>query len=140
MFSDWSKDTDSLIFTLKALLQILFTGFFFLSTSWRVFHVIQPSPDHLDLTLVDYLNPYLSTCLIRHLPWLSMSCGCQGNTIQGSSLHKCGQKSSCSAFNVVVAAFLQIFFQGFLLSCTFLGYVLVIDASWEITLIIRFGV
>ena len=34
-----------------------------------------------------------------------MSCGSQDSTIQRSSPHKCGQKSSCNAFNVVVAAF-----------------------------------
>ena len=27
------------------------------------------------------------------------------NTVQGSSPHKCGQESSCDAFNVVAAAF-----------------------------------
>ena len=27
------------------------------------------------------------------------------NTVQGSSPHKCGQESSCDAFNAVVAAF-----------------------------------
>ena len=27
------------------------------------------------------------------------------NTVQGSSPHKCGQESSCAAFNAVVAAF-----------------------------------
>ena len=31
------------------------------------------------------------------------------NTVQGSSPHKCGQESSCNAFNAVVAAFLKIF-------------------------------
>ena len=29
------------------------------------------------------------------------------NTVQGSSPHKCGQESSCDAFNAVVAAFSQ---------------------------------
>ena len=29
------------------------------------------------------------------------------NTVQGSSPHKCGQESSCAAFNAVVAAFSQ---------------------------------
>ena len=37
--------------------------------------------------------------------WPSVSCGSQGNTVQKSSPHKCGQKSSYSAFNAVVAAF-----------------------------------
>ena len=38
-----------------------------------------------------------------------MSYGSQGNTIQESSPHKCGQKSSCSAFNAVAEALSQIF-------------------------------
>ena len=29
------------------------------------------------------------------------------NTVQGSSPHKCGQESSCKAFNAVIAAFSQ---------------------------------
>ena len=33
-------------------------------------------------SLVDHLNPYLSTCLISHLPQLSVSCISQGNTFQ----------------------------------------------------------
>ena len=60
---------------------------------------------HLDPTLVDHLSPYLSTCPIKHPFWLSVSCGSQGSTIQASPQHKCGQKSSCNAFNAVVAAF-----------------------------------
>ena len=39
----------------------------------------------------------------------SVSCGSQGNTIQGSSQHKCSQESNCSAFNVVVVVFPKIF-------------------------------
>ena len=35
----------------------------------------------------------------------SLSCGSQGSTIQRPSPHKCGQKSSYSAFNRVVVAF-----------------------------------
>ena len=76
----------------------------------KVSHIIQPPLGHLDPTLVDHLSPYLSTYLIRHPLWLSVSCDCQGSTVQGSSPHKCNQKSRCSAFNVVVVAFPQIFF------------------------------
>ena len=67
-------------------------------------HYIAPL-NHLDPTLVDHLSPYLSTCPIKHFLWLSVSCDSQDSTIQGSSLHKCGQKSSCNAFNAVVATF-----------------------------------
>ena len=62
--------------------------------------------DHLNRTLINHLNLHSSTFPIRHLLWLSMngdSCDC---TVQGSSPHKCGQKSCFSAFNAVVAAFL----------------------------------
>ena len=38
-----------------------------------------------------------------------MSCGSQDSTVQGFSPHKCGQKSSCSAFNAVAVALSQIF-------------------------------
>ena len=84
----------------------------------RVSPIIQPPLDHLDPTLVDHLSPYLNTCPIRHLLWLSVSCGCQSSTVQGSSPHKCSMKSSYSAFNVVVAVFPQIFFGiSFSLTC-----------------------
>ena len=39
----------------------------------------------------------------------SVSCGGQGSTVHRSSSHKCGQKSSCNAFNAVVAASPWIF-------------------------------
>ena len=65
--------------------------------------------DHLDLTLVDDLSPYLSTYPIRHPLWLSMSCGNQSSTVQRFSPHKCGQKSSRSAFNASSSFSLDIF-------------------------------
>ena len=61
---------------------------------------------HLDRTLVSYLNFHSNTCPIRHLLWLSVSCSGWNHTVQESSPHKCGQKSCCSALNVVVTAFL----------------------------------
>ena len=80
---------------------------FFLSLSYgRSFTLYSFLLDHLDCTLVNHLNLHLSACPIRHLLWLSVNgdgCDC---TVQGSSPHKCGQKSCCSAFNAVVAAFL----------------------------------
>ena len=84
--------------------------FFRSPSSWKVPYIIQFPSDHLDPTLVGFLNPYLSIFPIRHPLWLSVSCGDQGSTVQESSPHKCGQKSSCSAFNMVVAAFPYIFF------------------------------
>ena len=61
--------------------------------------------DHLDRTIVNHLNLHSSTCPIRHLLWFSVNSGGCDRTVQGSSLHKCGQKSCCSAFNAVVTAF-----------------------------------
>ena len=78
----------------------------------------------------------MSVCPIRHPLWLSMSCGSQGNTIQGFSPHKCGQKSSCSAFNAVVATFPYIFLSPHH-PCTFTIHVTVTRSSWKITLFIR---
>ena len=43
------------------------------------------------IALFIHLNPYLSTCPISHLHWPSVSCVSQGNTVQTSSSHKCGQ-------------------------------------------------
>ena len=58
-----------------------------------------------DRTLVHHLSPHSSICPIRHLLWLSVNGGGWDCTVQRSSPHKCGQKSCCSAFNAVVAAF-----------------------------------
>ena len=72
---------------------------------------------HLGFTLVDHPNPYLSTCPIRHPYQFFVSCSDQGNTVQRSSFHYCGRESSCGAFNVVVAAFVEIFQVSFLFTC-----------------------
>ena len=58
-----------------------------------------------DRTLVHHLSPHLSICPISHLLWLLLNGGGCDCTIQRSSSHKCGQKSYCSTFNAVVAAF-----------------------------------
>ena len=91
--------------------------FFLILSLWQVSHIIQLFLDHLDLTLVDHLSYYLSTCPIRYILQLSVSCSGQGSTVQSSSPHKCGQKSSCNAFNAVVATFSQIFLVFFPLVC-----------------------
>ena len=62
--------------------------------------------EHLDRTLVSHSNLHSSTCPIKHLLWLSVSCSGWDYTVQESSLHKCGQKSCYSALNAVVTAFL----------------------------------
>ena len=109
-----SEETNAKIFersTNATLIAIVFFFFLFqkVSSSWRVSYIIQLHLGQLDPTLVDHLSPYLSACLIRHPFWLSVSCGHQDNTVQGSPQHKCGQKSSCNVFNAEVAAFLYIF-------------------------------
>ena len=109
------------------LLQCYFS-IFLIPSSWRVSYIIWLPLNHLNPTLVDHLSPYLSTCPIKHFLWLSVSCDSQGSTIQGSSLHKCGQKSSCNAFNAVVATFPQIFLSSHH-PCTFMMHVPVIGAS-----------
>ena len=114
---------------------IVFSFSFSIPSSWRVSYIIQFLLDHFDPTLVDHLSSYLSTYPIRHPLWFSVSCGSQCSTVQRSSSHKCGQKSSYSAFNAVVAAFPQIFLD-FLLSCMFMRHVPIIGASWKITLIV----
>ena len=95
--------------TSTILIAISILSLFFSSPSWKVSCIIQLPLDHLDHALVDHLSPYLSVCPIRHPLWLFVSCGSQGSTVRGSSPHKCGQKSSCSAFNAVVENFFQIF-------------------------------
>ena len=72
---------------------------------WRVFHIICTFLGRLHRTLVHHLNLYSSICLIKHFSWLSMNSSGWDYTVQRSSPHKCGQKSCCSAFNVVVVAF-----------------------------------
>ena len=61
--------------------------------------------DHLDCTLVSHSSLYSSTCPIQYLLWLSVSCSGWNYTVQGSSPHKCGQKSCCNALNAVVTTF-----------------------------------
>ena len=83
-----------------------FTIFFFSSLSYEGFFTLYNFLlDHLDRTLVHHLNLHSSICLIKYILWLSMNDGGWDYTIQGSSPHKCGQKSWCSAFNAMVAAF-----------------------------------
>ena len=96
--------------------------------SQRVLRIIYSPLDHFHPTSADHPSLYLSTCPIRHHFWFSMSCGSQCSTIQKSSPHKCGQKSSCSAFNTVVATFPQIFL-GLLPSRMFMRHVPIIGVS-----------
>ena len=59
----------------------------------------------------------------------------QGSTVQRSSPHKCDQKSSCCAFNAMVAAFPYILL-GFPPSRMFEEHVSVDGASWKVTLVV----
>ena len=114
---------------------IFFSLYFPISFSWRVSHIIQLILGHLDPTLINHLSPYLSTRPIRHPFQPFVSYGSQGSTVQRSSPHKCSQKSSCNAFNAVVATFPQIF-SSFLLSHMFMRHVPIAGASWRVTLIV----
>ena len=72
-------------------------------------YIIYPPLNNPGPPLVDHLNHYLSTCPIEHPYRPFVSWGNQDSTIQGSSLHKCGQGVSCRAFKAVVPAFSWIF-------------------------------
>ena len=102
---------------------------------WRVSYIIYPLLGHLSPTLVDHLSLHLSVYPIKHPLWLSMSCGCQGKTIQGSSQHKCGQESSRSAFNAVVVAFPKIFLRSHH-PWTFMIRIFIIGTSWKVIVIV----
>ena len=110
-----------------------FFSLFPISNLWRISYIIQLLFLYLDLTLVDHLSHYLSVCPIRHLLQFSVSCSSQGNTIQGFSPHKCGQKVSCSAFNVMTTAFPQIF-PSFHSSGMFMMHVPLSETSQKVTL------
>ena len=94
-------------------LLVLRSFFFFLFSlslfrsplSGRAFTLYSFFLHYPDRTLVHYLNLHLSMCPISHILWLSVNSGGWNCTVQRSFPHKCGQKSCCSAFNVVVAAF-----------------------------------
>ena len=76
---------------------------------WKIFPIIQFPLNYLPPTLVHHLSHHLSICPIKLLLQLFLSCDLLGNTVQRSTPHKCGHKSRYNVFNVVVAAFLQIF-------------------------------
>ena len=78
--------------------------------SGRSFTLYSLFLNYPDCTLIHHLSPHLTICLISHLLWLSVNGDGWNCTIQRSSPHKCGQKSCCSAFNAVVAAFASRYF------------------------------
>ena len=97
------KDSSTLCYSSSFF--ILLYYIFSIPPLWRVFYIIYTCLGHLHRTLVHHLNLYSSICLIKHLPWLSVNGSGWGYTVQRSFSHKCGQKSCCSAFNAVIAAF-----------------------------------
>ena len=100
--------------TILSAMMILFLSslsiFRSLPFSGRSFTLSSFFLNYPDCTLVHHLSPHLSICPISHLLWLSMNGGGWNCTIQRFSPHKCGQKSCCSAFNAVVAAFASRYF------------------------------
>ena len=73
-------------------------------------HYIVSFLHYPDRTLVHYLSLHSSICPIIYLLWLSVNGGGWNFTVQRSSPHKYGQKSCCSAFNAIVAAFASRYF------------------------------
>ena len=71
-------------------------------------HYIAPL-NYPPLTLVHHPSHHLSIGPIKLLLQLFLSCDLPGNTVQRSTPYKRGHKSRYNAFNVVVVAFLQIF-------------------------------
>ena len=88
----------------------LFLSHFRSPLSGRAFTLYSFFLHYPDRTLVHHLSCHLSTCPISHLLWLSVNGGSWNCTVQWSSPYKCGKKSCCSAFNVVVAAFASGYF------------------------------
>ena len=74
----------------------------FFGRAFTLYSLFLHYPDH---TFVHHLSLHLSICPISHLLWLFVNGGGWNCTVQRSSLHKYGQKSCCSVFNVVVAVF-----------------------------------
>ena len=95
--------------TLSATM-ILFLSNFQSPLSGRAFTLYSFFLHYSDRTLVYHLSLHLSTCLISHLLWLSVNGSGWNCIVQRSSPHKCGQRSFCSAFNVVVATFASRYF------------------------------
>ena len=95
------KDGATVILPLS-LFSLNFSSIPFLRDSFSLYNL---PLDHLDRTLVSHSSIYSSTCPIQYLPWLSVSCSGWNYTVQEFSLHKCSQKSCCSALNAMVTAF-----------------------------------
>ena len=113
--------------TLSATM-ILFLSNFRSPLSRRAFTLYSFFLHYPDRTLVHHLSLHLSTCPISHLLWLSVNGSGWNYTVQRSSPHKCGQKSCCSAFNVVVAVFASRYF------CIFIIFVCAWSSSLSLDL------
>ena len=84
---------------------ILFLSHFRSPLSGRAFTLYSFFLHYPDRTLVHHLSRHLNTCSINHLLWLSVNGDGWNCTVQKFSPHKCGQKSCCSAFNMMVTTF-----------------------------------
>ena len=76
-------------------------------------------------------DPIVHLSVIQHGTWVStyfltafdfLGIKIPFNTVQGSSPHRCGQVSSCDAFNAVVAAFFQDISASLSLPCALVIY------------------
>ena len=102
---------DATLILLLSLFSLQFSSIPFLGDTFSLYNLLL---SHLDRTLVNYSSLYLSTCPIRYLPWLSVSCSGWKYIIQGSSPHKCGQKSCCRALNAAVVTVFPLDISAFL--------------------------
>ena len=115
MFSAQSKEISSHIFLTSLITNLVLYCYSVFLLIYRsllssgVSYIIYLPLNDLGPPLVDRPSHHLSACPIRHPYRLSVSWGDQDSIVQGSSPHKCGQRISYRAFNVVVAAFSYIF-------------------------------
>ena len=107
-----------------SLFSLNFSLISFFRDSFSLYNLIL---DHLHRTLVSHSSLYSSTCPIRYLSWFPVSCSGWNYIVQGSSPHKCGQKSCCNAFIAVVTAFPLDIFAFLSLSYTLWSFFLTLE-------------
>ena len=90
-FNAWLQELSRMILTTTVFPKSIFS----IPLSWRVSYVIYLLLVDLGPPFVDYVDRYLSACLICCLLQLSVSCSNQGGIIQKSLPHQCGQIVSC---------------------------------------------
>ena len=92
--------------TTVILFSLLFSNFFRSLSYGESFTLYSFLFNHLDRSLVNHPNLHSSMRPISPLLWFSRDGSSWEYIVQGSSPHKCGQKSCCNALNAAVTAFL----------------------------------